>query len=647
MKFSWQLTNSFLEIPDRNFQTVLKELILCGIEIDKIHEIQEDTILDLSITTNRKEINSSLSLAREIAILTNIPIKIKPIKFKNNAKNLKIDYLNLDYIRIQVIYEKLNLRTPEWISKYLKVYGEDNIHYLTSIQKYIDLKWGITFKIISTDTLDQFIIENNIQEHLIKKITHINKHDKKLKKIKILIFSTTQKLGINTYNNYDINEFYENYYIDSINIIKESMKCTIGKYYETYKISKRKNQQIIIEKYTLNHWLGSTQKNNKKFLETQTIKNILENLKFHPQYIKNKKSFTITTPKYRQHDIKNKIDIIEEIGRIYKFQNFHNKYQYQKTQGNKSKYFIKINEIRNTLRNLGFNEVINCSLINNLSRTKKIIEINNPLNEEQKELRGNIIKNLLKNYIHNLKYTNDNLLIFEIGKIFEKENLNNKYKEEQYLGGLIYSPRYSRNNWAEKPNAINIFHIKGILELFLEKINAGAYLKEIKKYNIHNSMTDMLKKHNIIGIYNKTNNKIIGILGEINHQIIKLNQNRNNKIYVFEIKLDNLIQTTQIKKHLSYNKQLYSEYPSIIRDISIPMEKSKQVGNIKKQIQKVNQDIIEKIEIFNEYKNIKEENNKYKRFVGIRVKYRSLHKTFNKKDIKKIDDELNNIIGKT
>lgn len=646
MKFSWQLTNSFLELPNKNFQNILNKLILSGIEIDRIDKILDDKILDLSITTNRKEINSALSLAREISIITNSKIKIHPIVFKIETKQIDINYHNLDYVRIQIVYENLNQKTPKWILQYLKIHGEDHKNNLKNIQQYIYLKWGITFQILDTNKINNFIVDNNYKLHNIlnRELIEKNKTKEQNRQIIWLLFATKQEIKKQNKKNYSVEEFYENYYTDSMNIIKESMRCTFGKYYEIYKQFIPKNNKILLEKQTLNKWLGNTKKNTNTFLEIKETKNILEKLKFFPQYMKNRKIFIIDTPEYRKHDIKNKIDIIEEIGRIYEFQNFYNKYQYTKKTGQKSNKLIKVREIRNMLRSLGMNEVINSSLTSNELEKTNIITIYNPINKENKHLRNNIIGGLINNYLHHVKYTEKNLLIFEIGKIFQKKDNKNKYIEKKALGGLIYAPNYNRHNWEEKPTPIGIFHIKGILELFLEKINATIYFNEIKKDTINNSIYRTLKKNKTIGIYNKKNKEIIGILGELNNQLIKSYQNKNEQVFVFEIQLDKLINATYIKNHLNYNKKRYSEYPSITRDISISIKEYEQAKHIKNKIKAIDEEFIENIEIFNEYKSIKREANQRKRFIGIRIKYRSMYKTLNTKDIKNIDEKLSNII---
>nr|YP_009395475.1 Phenylalanine-tRNA ligase beta subunit [Polysiphonia infestans]ARW64455.1 Phenylalanine-tRNA ligase beta subunit [Polysiphonia infestans] len=643
MKFSWQLTNSFLKIPERCFKKTLKQLILSGIEIDNIDNITNDKVLDLSITANRKEINSALSLAREISIITNQKIKIKNVPFYNRKQNTGIK--NFTYIRIHTIDKSRENKTPEWILKNLKIHDICKRNGLENVQKYISVKWGATFKIIRLDNVKKLVKEDNLdyESNLIQIIKKEHCAINNNNNIDLIIFTT--KKVLENYDSYDTSEFYENYYIDSINIIKDSIKCTIGRYYEAYSEFIPENNKIVLERKILNNWLGSNHKTKNKFLRIQQIEDILKKLKFSPKYIKNKKFFTVNIPTYRKHDVKNKIDIIEEVGKIHEFKNFHNKYKYVNKQGKKSRRLVKVNKIRQILRALGLNEVINCSLTNNLLENKQKIRIHNPINEEQTNLRNSIITNLINNYIHHIKYGNENLLIFEIGKTFQKDSEKNKYKEQRCLGGLINAPEYNRNNWVEKPTSINIFQVKGMVELLLEKINAKINFEEIVYDKIENSKSYVIKKNSTICIRDEKTKEIIGMIGEVNNQLISLNQNKNGKVYVFEIELDKLIHAKNMEKHLNYNKKSYSDYPSVVRDISISLNNYECVERLRKKIKAIDEKLIESVKIFNEYKKISTQTNQVNRVVGIRITYRSFNKTLNTKDIKNIDKNLNKTLG--
>jgi len=638
MKFSWQLTNSFLKIKDKYIKGILETLILSGIEVEKIDHTGKDKIIDLSITSNRKEIKSALSLAREITTTTDNKLKIKPIKINNYEKILGYTENYLKYRRIHIIKDDGNTITPQWIKNSLSVNNECYDSCLENIRAYIQLKWGITFTIITCNSektltfTDEIHNDNKLIQGIIN--NNINKYTNHT--FKLIIFDSCQEMLNYGYQNYDSNEFYENCYIDSMNIIKETNQCITGKYYESYDKVSLKDKRITLDTNTLNKWLGSYKSNNKKFLPTERIRETLNNLRFFHTYVNKKKLFIIKIPPYRKHDINNQIDIIEEIGKINEFKNFHNQYRYKKTKGKSSQTFNTINKIRYILRTLGFNEVVNCSIGYHKLEIKKQLIIHNPISEEQKNLRNSILFNLLENYKYHIKYSNNNLLISEIGKIFEQGNTIREYQEKEYLGGLIYAPKYNKINWIEHSEEISLYQIKGILETLCKQINAHVSLSPIKVDNTSSNGLHILKNHSQIGIYDTNTNDLIGTAGEVNTTIQETN--KPSKVYVFEINLKQLIKTIHYTIHLDYSKKDYSSYPSIIRDLSIQIENNKTIEEVKKQIKFSEQELIESIDIFNEYKGKGKET--HKRFVGIRITYRSLDRTLNMKDINKIDANL-------
>lgn len=639
MKFSWQLTSNFLNIQKESFHNILEKLILSGIEVENIEHINKDILLDLSITNNRKEINSTLSLAREINAITEKLFKIQPINLNIDKKIINNNYGSLSYRRVHTINNYKNIATPKWILESLKIHGKDrdSENYLENIQKYIKLKWGKTFRIITSNIQEEstFTEKKTNNNKLISSIIYQNIKNIKNQKFKLLIFDVNKTFNINRYEDYDDNNFYENYYIDSINIIKEINQNPIGKYHESYDNISLQHKELILEKKTLNRWLGSYKSDKDKFLPTENIKKTLDNLKFFNRYVKKKKLFVVSIPPYREHDIRNKIDLIEEIGKINEFKNFHNQYPYNREKGKSSNRLITINKMRSVLRTLGFNEVINCSITDNKLQTKGQILMHNPISEEQKHLRNNILSNLIENHKNHVKYSNNNLLISEIGKIFKPTSSQKGYYEEQRLGGLIYGPKYNKINWSNKPEQITLFQAKGIIEIFLKQINADIHLSSIEKDYKNHNITNLLKTGNRIGIYNHNTKELIGLIGEINTQARESINIKNQTIYGFEIQATKLIETTKDTKHLEYSKKLYSNYPSIVRDISIPISKNRNIESLKQQIHSMNTELVESIEIFNEYnKNINT------KFVGVRITYRSFNKTLDINDINKIDKNL-------
>nr|YP_009398140.1 Phenylalanine-tRNA ligase beta subunit [Gredgaria maugeana]ARW67326.1 Phenylalanine-tRNA ligase beta subunit [Gredgaria maugeana] len=658
MKFSWQLINNFTNLDHINFNEFKEKLALSGLEIDKIEnkEQYKDKIIDLSITTNREEIFSSLSLAIEISTIFNTPIKTIPIplNYKNSIPyNSKISInktqTHIAYIRIVAIEKIFNKTTPKWLLNNLEIKQIDKYNTLNNIKEYINKKWGQTFYVTNYQMIKEQ--KNIINDHELTQIFHSNQIELIVNKIsktqkfhndqsKLLIFTTIAKINNRDFFQDDPNEFYENMFIDSIKLITTIMGGTIQKHNHAHEKILIKNNKLRLRQENINKSLGYIEHKKLKFLNRKKINNILIQLKLYPKYYKIDKSFEIKVPHYRKHDLKREIDIIEEIGRIYQFKYFFNKIKQHSTKGHKSKTYIKVQQIRNTLRQLGLHEVINCSITKNIYTSYINPKIYNPITNKQQELRTNILEDLINNYEHNIKHSKNNIEIFEIGKIFNKDG--KIYTEKRHISGLVYNNQYTRNTWNNSNHEINLYHFKNIIEILLENINSNAILKENlsdhKTKNL-NYPEYLFKINKQIKIYDQNSNNIIGILGELDKKFIKRFSDKNEKIYIFEIDLNKLIETTKLANHLKYVSKQYSQYPSVTRDISLKLKKYTKIQRIKQKILEGNNKLIESIEIFNEYFN----SNKI-RYVGMRITYRSKNRTLNHEDIRNIDINLENKI---
>nr|ARW60699.1 Phenylalanine-tRNA ligase beta subunit [Polysiphonia sp.] len=654
MKFSWKLINNFIDLQKMTFNEFQEHLTLSGLEIENIEKSSHnnDKIIDLSITTNRREISSVLSLAREASIIFNTPLKILPIKlnYVNSIKYHKKDSLNststhISYIRIVILQKIYDKKIPQWLLSQLKLNQREKTETLHAIQEYMKIKWGQTFSIIDINEIKQrktLVEYSNLStkfsiQEIIKIINNIifSKSTNNINESKFLIFATTQEKNNIETATYEFSEFYENLYIDSIKLINTLLRIRIGKYYHAHKKTTVKQNLIKVRKEKIDQSLGYIQKKELKFIKKKKTNQILQQLKLNPKYNKTEQSFTIKVPNYRRHDLTREIDIIEEIGRIYQFQHFFNTIKKNELKGFKSQNFIDIKRIRNNLRSLGLHEVINCCLTKNIYNNIKRVKICNPITQEQQELRINILENLIHNYIHNVKHSKNNIEIFEIGKIFEINK--QKHTEKRHIGGLVHNTTYTKKNWGDKFHEMNLFHFKSLMETFLERTNSTAILKEIlnndDKEKINN-IEHLFNKNKKIGIYNKKSKKMIGIIGELNNKIINKSNNNNITTYIFEINLNELLKTSKSKNHLNYINKKYSNYPSVTRDISIKLNKYITIEKIKNILQKDNNLLIESIDVFNEYRK------NDVRYVGLRITYRSYIKTLSNEDIKFIDTEL-------
>nr|YP_010171054.1 phenylalanine-tRNA ligase beta subunit [Chondria tumulosa]QSD57195.1 phenylalanine-tRNA ligase beta subunit [Chondria tumulosa] len=648
MKFSWKLINNFIKLQDIDLSRLEKQLILSGIEIENIENRTkvEEIIFDISITTNRKEIHSTINLAKEISIIFNKPLKVSNIIFftrsikqtinKSYSNNNKL--INISINRIKNI-QISNIIIPKWIKEYSDINNINEKDPISYIQNYIKVKWGQKFYILNKNELVNKL--SHINENQTKNIV-MNENDNNK-----FLFFTTQNINHNEKTKIEINysDYYFNAYIDTLKVISTFTKCIIGNCHHIYDDKNYYSKQIIVNKNIINTTLGQTKKKKFAYLSSQKIVHILNQLQLFPKYNKILETFSVKVPIVREHDLNREIDIIEEIGRIKGFNNFINKIPKNNKKGKIYKISLQIKNIRKILRQLGMNEVINCCLIKNYLSGENI-KLSNPITREQTELRNSIIQNLINTYISNKKELNTQEIIeiFEIGKIFSEKSYK-RYSEELCVGGLIDNNKFIQNNWSSKGNDGNFFHFKAFIEFFLEQLHAKIEFKKLSK-KIHNNETKNIKnffhKAKHIGIYNPNKQELIGILGEINPIYTKKIKTSKNKIYIFEINIRKLNESIYFNNHLNYITKTYSYYPSVTRDITIKVNKQTNIKIIRKIFLRVDNALIKSVEIFNEY--IDKESST--RSISLRVTYKSNTRTLNNKDIQNIDIQVNNLLSK-
>nr|YP_009297078.1 phenylalanyl-tRNA synthetase beta chain [Ceramium japonicum]AOM66421.1 phenylalanyl-tRNA synthetase beta chain [Ceramium japonicum] len=680
MKFSWRSLNYFLDLNDININQLTHILTIKGFEIDTIDYNKDlnDYILDITITANRQDVLSVFGLANELSYILNKKLinqhKIQQYDTYDNSIFHELALKYLCQIRInKIINIQINI-SPQWLINYLKAHDIKSTNLIIDIQQYIAIKWGHKIHFFDITTIQDLHINNlsnsikinkklNYEELQYNKhlLIQINNNDTQInnqfecnnnsKNIIALsyIYSHDYCQDIkNIYNTIDNMQGYK----EAIQLIATFSNAYISKSY-LYKTKIYKKKYLLnIQKNLIQYTLGPIITKKSKYLTKETIYTILKQLQLEPHYNYYNKNFKIKIPNYRLNDLYRKIDIIEEIGRIYGYHNFIDKLPNINKKGSASKKYTTIKYIRKYFRDLGIHEVINLSL--KKSHFKKIkplittnldstINLYNPLLEEQSCLRDNLLDNLIQNKIYNYKQKNENTEFFEIGKIFKQDIQTHKKIEEIHIAGIFANTQFIQTSWDTKPHQLNWFHAKGTIEQFFEKMQLKITFDPIINHNEKIKKELSINNFDInktLYIINALNNKIIGLIGQINSNLYK-NIACNQIINIFEFNLNELINDYNQKSHLSYIFYKYSIYPSVTRDLSIKVNKHYSILKIKKFIYELNKQLIHKVEVFNQYKDITNINNKC---IGIRITYNGNSKTLNQNDLQLIDKDINTIL---
>ena len=214
----------------------------------------------------------------------------------------------------------------------------------------------------------------------------------------------------------------------------------------------------------LNKILGITLKEN-------VVINILGRLNLFPKKI-SKDIIETTIPTYR-NDLKIEEDLIEEVARLYGYNNFPKTIPEGQIPTKEVPFFknYKIDEkIKNILKASDFSEIYSYSLIGEKDlidfeiNPQKTLRVDNPVSREFEYLRPTLKINLIKALRQNISNFEE-VNLFELGKVYLGKSIDER-KEEYYLSGISSSKDF--------------YQVKGLLEKIIEELG----IKEDQTKNI-------------------------------------------------------------------------------------------------------------------------------------------------------------------
>jgi len=349
------------------------------------------------------------------------------------------------------------------------------------------------------------------------------------------------------------------------------------------------------------------------------IINILNRLGFKVKVIGPK--LEVLIPTFRL-DISLPEDLIEEIGRIYGYQKIPTIFPVAALIPPKKNENIFWEDLtKNILKEAGFTEVYNYSFISEKDaeifgtppthRPEKLIEVENPVSEEQKYLRPSLIPNLLKNIQKNQGYFNE-IKIFELGKVFEKPT-----KEERLLTGVM--------------NGDVFYQIKGVVDFLLQKLGISNIWYD--EYRTAAEEAKICWWHPKKSAEIKVNGERIGFLGEISSRILDEFKIKSKVIY-FDIFFEKL-QKISTEEH---EYRPISPYPAAIRDIAVLVPREVRVEEVLNKVEVAGGHLVRDIDLFDIYEG--EELPEGKKNLAFHIIYQAEDRTLSSEEIDQVHQKI-------
>ena len=624
---------------------ILDNSLIPGTPLSEIYPVYQDIVFEISLTPNRIDAASHYGVARDLAAY--LQHKSPVILEKPSVNDLKLETNKLP---IQVIVEnkiacprycgvvisQVEVKeSPEWLKNYLLAIGQKPINNIVDITNFVLHEFGHPLHAFDYDKIKgnkviiktfadgtSFITLDGIERKLTSEdlvIANVDEpmclagvfgglHSGVTENTKnvfiesayfnpVWIRKTSRRHGLITESSFrfergaDINQTI--YSLKrAANLIQEIAGGKIASEIIDIYPEKKENVTLEIEYSFIENVIG-------KKIPKETIKEILHSLEI-TIIAEKEKGLLLEIPTYRV-DVTRPIDVVEEILRIYGFNNVDitSKVSLTLNQNRNINYTDKLqNSISNLLVSNGFYEIMTNSLSkisyytnNNEHLLENTVTLLNPLSNDLAALRQTLLYSALEVVSYNINRQNNDLKLFEFGKcyIIPEASKNDKveyYHEENRLSILI-TGNINPQTWIEPIKKTNFFFLKRWIDTVIKK--CGILVTSTKEIT-----TDT---YNYALIYFNKNTQLV-TFGKLSETLVNQFEIKQ-EVYFAEFLWDNVVSLA------SENKIIFKDipkYPYVRRDLAMIIDESITYEQLKELAFRECKDILKEVNLFDIYK---------------------------------------------
>lgn len=659
---------------------VLEESLKPGTPCAEVFNIEDDKVFEIGLTPNRSDAMSHFGTARDLkAGLLQQGLNLELISpsvsdFHIDNRSLKIDSEVIDnklaprYCGLTISGIKVT-DSPEWIQNRLKAIGLTPKNNIVDITNYVLHELGqplhafdaskvkgnkITVKTLASGT----------------KFTTLDGVERELHEDDLMICNAEEPMCIagvlggldSGVTNQTTSIFLESAYFNPVAIRKTAKRHALNTD-ASFRFERGIDPNITeyalkraalliteiaggeissgiedlypnkIEDFQVFLSFESTTKLIGQEIPRETIKSILTSLDIKVNSV-TEGGLGLTIPSYRT-DVQREADIIEEILRVYGYNNieFSNKLNATMSHASKFEDYKIQNIVANQLIAQGFNEMMANSLttanytqLSEQLKEEHNVSILNPLSNDLAVMRQSLLFSGLEALSYNINRKQNNLKFFEFGKTYH--NFESGYTENKHLTVLITGNRTS-DTWNTENKTSDFFYLKGIIESIFDRLGVSKLkASPIRIDVLSEGITLSLGKTKLVefGIVKRSVLKSFGI----SQEVLFADFNWSN---VIEVAKFNKIKFTPISK-----------YPEVKRDFALLLDEKitfEEIHTIAKQSEKK---LLKEVNLFDVYQgdNLPSGKKSY----AISFTLEDKEKTLTDKQIDKIMSKLQNSFEK-
>lgn len=629
----------------------------------------DDQVMEFDLTPNRADALSMIGTAYEVAALYNTKMT-KPETTSNELElsandELTVTIENEDkvpYYSARVVHDVTIEPSPIWMQVRLIKAGIRPINNVVDISNYVLLEYGQPLHMFDQDAIgSQQIVVRQANEG--EKMTTLDDTERELLTSDIVITNGQTPIALAGVMGGDFSEVKEhtsNIVIEGaifdpvsirhtsrrLNLRSESSSrfekgiatefvdeavdraCYLLQTYANGKVLKDRVSSgevgafitpIDITADKINRTIGFD-------LSQNDIVTIFNQLGFDTEI--NDDVITVQVPS-RRKDITIKEDLIEEVARIYGYDDIPSTLPvFEKvTSGQLTDRQYKTRMVKEVLEGAGLDQAITYSLVSKEDATafamqqRQTIDLLMPMSEAHALLRQSLLPHLIEAASYNVARKNKDVKLFEIGNVFFANGEGELPDQVEYLSGILTGD-YVVNQWQGKKETVDFYLAKGVVDRVSEKLNLEFSYRRADIDGLHPGRTAEILLEN----------KVIGFIGELHPTLAA--DNDLKRTYVFELNFDALMAVS-----VGYiNYQPIPRFPGMSRDIALEVDQNIPAADLLSTIHAHGGNILKDTLVFDVYQG--EHLEKGKKSIAIRLNYLDTEETLTDERVSKVQAEI-------
>ncbi|HEI8640120.1 TPA: phenylalanine--tRNA ligase subunit beta [Staphylococcus aureus] len=629
----------------------------------------DDQVMEFDLTPNRADALSMIGTAYEVAALYNTKMT-KPETTSNELElsandELTVTIENEDkvaYYSARVVHDVTIEPSPIWMQARLIKAGIRPINNVVDISNYVLLEYGQPLHMFDQDAIgSQQIVVRQANEG--EKMTTLDDTERELLTSDIVITNGQTPIALAGVMGGDFSEVKEHTsniviegaIFDSVSIRHTSRRLNLRSE-SSSRFEKGIATEFVDEAVDRACYLLQTYANGKVLkdrvssgelgafitpiditadkinrtigfdLSQNDIVTIFNQLGFDTEI--NDDVITVQVPS-RRKDITIKEDLIEEVARIYGYDDIPSTLPvFEKvTSGQLTDRQYKTRMVKEVLEGAGLDQAITYSLVSKEDATafamqqRQTIDLLMPMSEAHASLRQSLLPHLIEAASYNVARKNKDVKLFEIGNVFFANGEGELPDQVEYLSGILTGD-YVVNQWQGKKETVDFYLAKGVVDRVAEKLNLEFSYRRADIDGLHPGRTAEILLEN----------KVVGFIGELHPTLAA--DNDLKRTYVFELNFDALMAVS-----VGYiNYQPIPRFPGMSRDIALEVNQNIPAADLLSTIHAHGGNILKDTLVFDVYQG--EHLEKGKKSIAIRLNYLDTEETLTDERVSKVQVEI-------